>query len=57
MGEEINRQYMLEVDRVAKEALAHSKNSKETARYTRPRQADLYVLMDRLADRIAECGK
>lgn len=57
VGEEINSQYMAEADKAVKEALAHSKNSKETVRYTRPRQADLYVLMDRLADRIAECGK
>ena len=48
---------MAEADKALKEALVHSKNSKETARYTRPRQADLYVLMDRLAGRIAECGK
>lgn len=57
VGEEINSQYMAEADKAVKEALAHSKNSKETARYTRPRQADLYSLMDSLAGRIAACGK
>ena len=57
VGEEISSQYMLEADKAVKEALAHSKNSKATVQYTRPRQADLYVLMDRLAGRIAECGK
>ena len=57
VGEEINSQYMLEADKAVKEALAQSSSSRVTGQYTRPRQADLYVLMDRLAGRIAECGK
>ena len=49
VGEEINSHYMAEADKAFKEALAHSKNSRETAGNTRPRQVDLYSLMDRLA--------
>ena len=56
MGEEINSQYMLEADKAVKLALAHSKNSKQTAQYTRPRVADLRTLMNGLAGRIAEAG-
>ncbi len=57
VGEEITSQYMMEADKSAKEALAHSKNSKVTGQYTRPRAVELSTLMDRLAGRIAECGK
>ena len=56
MGEEINSQYMLEADKAVKMALSHSKNSKQTAQYTRPRVADLRTLMSGLAGRIAEAG-
>ena len=56
MGEEINSQYMLKADKAVKMALSHSKNSKQTAQYTRPRVADLRTLMSGLAGRIAEAG-
>ena len=56
MGEEINSQYMLEADKAVKMALSHSKNSKQTGQYTRPRVADLRTVMNGLAGRIAEAG-
>ena len=56
VGEEINSQYMLEADKAVKMALSHSKTSKQTAQYTRPRVADLRTLMTSLAGRIAEVG-
>ena len=56
VGEEINSQYMVEADKSAKQALAHSPNSKETARYTRARAVDLDILMNRLAERVASAG-
>ena len=55
-GEEINSQYMLEADKAVKMVLSHSKTSKQTAQYTRPRVADLRTLMTSLAGRIAEAG-
>jgi hypothetical protein len=56
VGEEINSQFMQEANRMAKEALAHSENSKETARYTRPKAVDLNNLMNQLVERIAQAG-
>ena len=56
VGEEINSQYMQEADKAVKLALAHSKNSQVTNRYTRPRVADLRTLMNGLADNIAEAS-
>jgi integrase len=57
MGEEINSQYHQEVDRVAKEALAHSATSKATKQYTRPRPSDLKTSLIRLVRNIEEAGK
>ena len=56
MGEEINSQYMFEANKAAQEALAHSSKSNQTGFYTRPRNADLRVLVDRLAERIAKAS-
>ena len=56
MGEEINSQYMIEADKSAKEALSHIPNSNQMAQYTRPRFADLSVLVGRMADRIAKAS-
>jgi len=56
MGEEINSQYMVEANKSAQEALAHSANSNQTGFYTRPRNADLMVLVNRMADRIAKAS-
>ena len=44
------------IDKAVKLALAHSKNSQVTKRYTRPRVADLRTLMNGLAGRITEAG-
>ena len=57
VGEEIASQYMIEADKSVKEALAHSETSKSTGQYTRPRRVDLQNLMNRLAERIAVCGR
>lgn len=53
IGEEINSQYLEEVDRAAKEALAHTPTSTSTPQYTRPRAKDLRTTLVRLAGRVA----
>ena len=56
LGEEIHSQYSHEVDRMAKQALAHSKSSKVTKQYTRARLGDLETILIRLVNNIEEAG-
>ena len=56
VGEEINSQYLEDVDKAAKEALSHTSNSTSTLAYTRPRAKDLRTTLIRLAERVANAG-